>query len=165
MKKTNWKKKFLDLEEKYKRALADYQNLQKRTEREKEEFLKFANSSLILKFLDIKDQLEKAEEQLKDEGLSLILKNFDQILRSEGVEEIKSEGEKFDPSLFECVGLVKVEKEDLEDRVVEVVRKGYKIKVGGEERVLRPSQVKVGKRKISKEAEKAEKASYFGKYV
>lgn len=164
MKKINWRKKFRELEERYKRVLADYQNLKKRTEKEKEEFLKFANSSLILKFLDIRDQLEKAVGELKNEGLEMILKNFDQILQSEGVVEITAKGEDFDPEVFECVGLVRVKKER-ENKIVEVVQKGYKIKTGEEERILRFPKVKVGRREIPPEAKKAEDASHFGKYM
>ena len=158
-------KQLVDLKEKYKRALADYQNLQNRVEKEREEFLKFATSSLITKFLDILDNLQKAQEHLKDKGLDLLIKDFKEILRQEGVAEIMAVGQRFDPAVHECVGLVKVKDKNLEDKVVEEVRRGYQIQVGDESRVLRFAQVKVGKKEIPPETGKAEKIAHFGKYV
>lgn len=165
-KKTEELKKQLDeLEEKYKRALADYQNLQKRVEKEREEFLKFATSSLITKFLTILDHLESAQKHLKDRGLELLIKDFREILRQEGVVEIKAVGEKFDPAIQECIEAVKVNDKNLINKVVEETRKGYKMQVGDESRVLRFAQVKVGKEEVPPETKKAEKISRFGKYV
>lgn len=149
------KKKLGDLEEKYKRALADYQNLQKRVEKEKEEFLRFATSSLIAKLLGILDDLQKAQRHLRDQGVDLLVKEFQGILRQEGVSEIRSIGERFDPVVHECVGLVKVKDKKLVDRVVEEMRKGYQMQVEGESRVLRFAQVKVGKKEIPLEAKNA----------
>lgn len=139
------KEKNEELEEKRKRALADYQNLQKRVEKEKEEFLKFATSSLITKFLDILDNLQRAQKHLKDQGVNLLIKEFEEILKQEGVLEIKSAGEKFDPTIYECVGTIRVKNKGLINKVVEEVRKGYQMQVGNENRVLRYAQVKVGK--------------------
>ena len=135
------KSEYKELEEKYKRARADYINLERRIKKQQEEFLKFANSALILKLLPILDDLEKAAEASKDAGLKLVLKNFRQVLQSEGVEEVKVKvGDEFDPEIMEGVITESTEKtEGTEARVVEVLRKGYKMK----EKVLRPAQVKV----------------------
>lgn len=125
-----------DWEEKYKRARADYINLERRVKKQQEEFLKFANSVLALKLLPILDDLEKAASKA-GEGLKLVLKNLQEVLKSEGVEEIKVKvGDEFDPEIMECVVSEGV---GGEPKVAEVLRKGYKL--GG--KVLRPAQVRV----------------------
>lgn len=126
----------VEWEEKYKRARADYANLERRVQEEREGFLKFANSVLIVKFLPVLDDLEKAASGA-DEGLKLILKNLQEVLKSEGVGEIKvKKGDDFDPIIMECTV---AEGNGEKQKVLEVIRKGYKIKG----KVLRPAQVKV----------------------
>ncbi len=128
--------KIKDLEEKWKRALADYRNLEKRVKREKEDFVKFASARLIDKLLSVLDSLEKAVEHLNDKGLKLVLDQFRAILKSEGVEEIKVKGEQFDPETMDATEIVKGKK----DIVAEVTLKGYKLN----NKILRPAKVKVG---------------------
>lgn len=136
------KKKDLEikrLENLWKRALADYQNLEKRINFEKEDFVKFANSQLILKILPSLDSLEKAEKHLKDQGLNLALKQLKEGLVQEGLEKIQTQGKDFDPEEMECVEVGQGE----EGKVLDEIRAGYKL--GG--RVLRVAQVRVGKEK------------------
>lgn len=133
------------IEDLWKRALADYQNLEKRIEAEKEEFVKFANNQLILKILPSLDSLEEAEEHLKDEGLILAIKQLKDALVSEGLEKIQVKGGDFNPEFMECVDVGQGE----EGKVLDEIRSGYKL--GG--RVLRVAQVKVGKEKIDKKVE------------
>lgn len=130
------KKKIEELENKWKRALADYDNLRKRVKKEKEGFVKFSNASLIDKLLPALDSLEKCTEHLKDKGLKLTLEQFRKVLESEGLKEIEAEGEKFDPELMDAVEMVKGEK----NKVIEVVLKGYMLN----NKILRPAKVKVG---------------------
>ncbi len=126
-----------DWEGKYKRARADYINLERRVKKQQEEFVKFANSVLILKLLPILDDLEKAVETSGDDGLRLLLKNLKEVLKSEGVEETKVKvGGKFDPNIMECAVSEGVGEKP---KVAEVLRKGYRIKG----KVLRPAQVRV----------------------
>lgn len=136
------KKKDLEikrLENLWKRALADYQNLEKRTVQEKEEFVKFANSQLILKILPSLDSLEKAEKHLKDQGLNLALKQLKEGLVQEGLEKIQTQGKDFDPEEMECVEVG----QGKEGKVLDEIRAGYKLG----DRVLRVAQVRVGKEK------------------
>lgn len=133
------KAKIEELEEKWKRALADYHNLEKRLEKKKEELVKFSNASLIDKLLSVLDSLEKAVDHLEDKGLKLVLEQFKAVLSSEGLTEIKAQGEKFDPEKMDAVEMVKGEK----DRVFEAILKGYRLN----NKVLRPAKVKVGKGK------------------
>lgn len=129
--------KVADLEEKWKRARADYLNLERRIEKEKGRFVKFSNAVLLDKLLPVLDNLERAQKHLKDRGLALALEQMGQVLLAEGVEEIKAKGRKFDPEAMDCLEIVKGKK----DIVVAVIDKGYTLNG----RVLRPAKVKVGK--------------------
>lgn len=128
-----------DLEAKYLRAMADYQNLEKRVEREKDNFIKFANALIILKFLPVLDNLERAGAHLKDQGIDLVIKQFKEALSSEGVTEINSAGTSFDPELHEAIEKVDGE----EDKVISIVQSGYKMG----DKVIRPAKVTVGGKK------------------
>ena len=131
--------KLEDFENRLKRALADYDNLEKRVEREKEEFVKLANAQILDKLLPVLDDLELCEKHLKNKGVSLIVDQFREVLESEGLEEIKASGEKFDPETMDCVEIVSGPK----DKVVEVALKGYLLN----NKVIRPAKVKVGQGK------------------
>jgi molecular chaperone GrpE len=126
-----------ELEQKWKRALADYQNLEKRILKEQAEFVQFANASLIDKLLSVLDILEKAVVHSQDSGVKLVLKQLNSVLESEEVAEIKAQGIKFDPQTMDCVELVKGPK----NKIVAVVQKGYTLKG----KIVRPAKVKVGK--------------------
>ena len=117
-------KKTIELENQLKRALADYDNLRKRFEKESKNLVKFANEVLLLKILGIVD------------GLELTLKQFKNVLKSEGLEEITVEiGEKFNPEFMEAV-----EKQGKGDKVLAIVQKGYRL----HDKVVRPARVRVG---------------------
>lgn len=132
------KKQVEEFKAKYLRALADYQNLEKRTKEEKEEVIKNANKDLILKLLPFLDNLEKAEIFIKDQGLRIVKDQLKQIFLEIGLEEIDVLNKPFDPTTSEAVEIVSGDKDDY---VVEVVRKGYKLK----DKILRVAQVKVSK--------------------
>ena len=136
-KKTNLEKKVLEVEDKWKRALADYHNLEKRIVKEKESFVRFSNAQLWGKLLPIIDDLEAAEKHLKDQGLTLTLNKLKEVLKSEEVLEIKAIGEDFNPHLMEAVEVV----EGSKNKVVEVLSKGYLFK----SKVLRHAKVSVAK--------------------
>lgn len=147
------------LEDQLKRALADYQNLEKRIEEERKLLSRLSASLLIEKLLPVLDNLENAQGHLKDEGLEMVLKQFKNILTEEGVEEIAAEGNQFDPNLHEAVETKEGENDNM---IIKVVSKGYRI----ENTILRPAKVIVSKKKVDKQAEKkAEKASEFGDYA
>lgn len=125
------------LDDQLKRALADYQNLQRRVEAERLEFIKYVLEQFLRKLLPVVDDLEAALTHLKDEGLKLALDKFKTILSEEGVREIDLTGKAFDPKLAECVELVPGAK----DGIVSISLKGYLLN----DKVLRPARVKVGK--------------------
>jgi len=159
MKNDNLKSKIGDLQKQideltnnWKRALADYQNLEKRVMAEKQEFGNYANRELILKLLPVLDTLEKLETHLKNEGLTLVLRQFRDILTKEGLEKIEVLGKDFDPEEMECVDVVEGD-EGREGKVVEETRPGYKFKG----KILRVAQVVVGKEKVEEEAKELAK--------
>lgn len=128
-----------ELEDRLKRTLADYQNLERRIEEERRLLSKLSSVLLVEKFLPVLDNLESAQKHLNDQGLELVIKQFKDILATEGVEEINAEGSEFDPTYHEAI-----EAEDGQEnnKVVKVVTKGYKI----EDKVIRPAKVIVSKK-------------------
>ena len=125
------------LENQYKRALADYQNLEKRIAEEKISWLRIANKNLLLKLLPGLDSLLLAEKHTHDDGVKISIKHFLDILENEGVKKIETIGKDFDPNLMEAIGTAEGE----DGKVVEEARIGYMLF----DQVLRPAQVIVGK--------------------
>jgi len=133
------------------RLQAEFENYKKRVAREREEFIKFANESLLLEMLPVLDNLERAlhlahsgigPESLL-EGVELTLRLFHATLERAGVKTIECVGQTFDPHFHEALLTVPPEAgtDHDEDVVVEEIRRGYVL----EGRVLRPAQVKVAK--------------------
>lgn len=152
------KQKVEELENKYKRALADYQNLEKRAIEERKNWIKTANKELILRLLPILDTLILASQHVQDEGIVLSIKQFLGILKNEGVDPIETNNQIFNPQLMECVGVEDGE----EGKVVAEIRTGYSLNG----KVLRAAQVKVGKKKKEiKEEEMAKEELMKGDYM
>lgn len=128
------KNKVKELENNWKRALADYQNLQKRVSAERDDYQKYGTQILLLKFLDILDHLEGAAKHINDKGLDLVIKLFKDVLKSEGIEEMERLNQKFDPNFDECIEKREGNKDNI---IIEIARKGYKIR----EKILRPAKV------------------------
>lgn len=121
------------------RALADYDNLVKRVERERETFEKIASLKLVLKLLPVLDTLRHAQVHLKDSGLDITIKEFEEALVLEGIEEIKAKkGEKFDSELHEVVDTVIDSKN--EGKIAEGLESGWKFTNGP---VIRYAKVRV----------------------
>lgn len=130
-----------DLKNQLARALADYDNLRKRIEREKGEFEKIANMKFAVKALSVFDMLEDAQKHLKDSGIALTLEELEKIFLEEGIEKIKAEVEdKFDEELHEAIEVVSGGKDG---RISDIVLTGWKFMDGF---VIRPTKVKVGKK-------------------
>ncbi len=131
-----------EYKEKYLRALADYQNLEKQTETWRDEFVTYANAGLIRKLLEVLDDLENAQEHLQDEGLKLIIGKLQNILKESGVEEIEILDKVFDPNLAEVVStepFAEAQGEPGENKVSKILQKGYMIK----DKVIRVAKVNV----------------------
>lgn len=131
------------------RIQADFENSLKRLEREKQEFLRFANKGLIVDLLNVVDDLERslqlAEEKHEDfsaflKGIEMILAHLYDLLKKQGLTSIETKGKIFNPDYHEA--LLKVETNDFsENTVVEELQKGYLLN----DRVIRTAKVKVAK--------------------
>lgn len=126
-----------ETENKYRRALADYQNLQKRVQDERIELIRSANKDLLLRILQVLDTLMLAQQHVQDKNLDVSINHFFDILKSEGVTRIKTVGEEFDPARMEAITIA-----DGEDgKVVAEIRAGFMLN----DKLLRAAQVTVGK--------------------
>lgn len=133
-----------EFKNKYLRALADYQNLEKRINEEKFEIIRNANKHLILGLLPFLGNLEKAEVFIKDPGLKMTKDHLFGILNEIGLEEINVLNKEYDPNNAEVIDVVPGDKDNI---VTEVLRKGYKLN----DKILQVAQVKVSKKlKINK---------------
>ncbi|MDD5044430.1 MAG: nucleotide exchange factor GrpE [Candidatus Omnitrophica bacterium] len=129
---------------------ADFENMRKRQEKEKQDFVKFANEGLILELLNVLDDLERAvslaESKHEDlpaflKGVEMILVHLYEMLKEQGLKPIEAEGKIFDPHLHEA--LMQAEDKNLpEHTVVEELQKGYLLN----DRVIRTAKVKVSKK-------------------
>lgn len=137
------KQDYDELEDRYKRILAEFENFKKRSSKEREGLYNSILSDIVEVILPVVDNLENAAKiETKDEeykkGVELVLKQLKDVLVSKGVEEIKTVGETFDPELHEAVS--SIQDENLgEKEIAEEYRKGYKIG----SRVIRHSMVVV----------------------
>lgn len=135
--------KIEDLENKLARALADYDNLRKRVEREREEFGKLANLRLVVRLLPVYDMLEGAQKHLNDSGLAITVEEFIKVLKDEGVKKIEVKvGDKFDEEIHEAVEIDEG-KSKKQGKITEVILSGWRFIEGP---VIRPVKVKVGKK-------------------
>lgn len=137
MPKTKISKEITSLEEKLARSLADYSNLEKRIESQRQLFVTLATTSILTKMIDVLDNFYLAQKHLNDPGLKMAIDKFDSVLKTEGLEEINPNNLEFDPQFMECVEVV----DGQTNFVVEVKKLGYKLNG----HVIRPAQVSVGK--------------------
>lgn len=137
------KQDYDELEDRFKRILAEFENYKKRSSKEREGLYNSILSDVIEVILPVVDNLEnavKAETQDENykQGVELVLKQLKDVLKSKGVEEIETVGNTFDPELHEAVS--SIQDENLgEKEIAQEYRKGYKIG----NRVIRHSMVVV----------------------
>lgn len=124
--------------QKYLRALADYQNLEKRLGHSVDQARQSARVEMLTRFIDVLDDLEKAEIFVQDDGLKMIMDRFRNIFDQAGIEEIDVLGKEYDPYTSEAIEMTAGD-ESQRNHVVEVVRKGYKLG----DTIIRTAQVKV----------------------
>lgn len=139
------KEDYKDLENRFKRALADYQNLEKRVQEGRAELAAWATSNLVQKLLPVMDHFDKAMSGASDEekksgwfkGVEISVQQLRVVLKDEGLELIEADGQ-FDPTLHEAVDT----RDGEHDKIIEVVEKGYRL--GG--KVVKPVRVVVGRK-------------------
>lgn len=136
--------------EKLMRLQADFENNRKRLEKDRQDFVKFANESVIADLLNVLDDLERATSLAESghedlpaflKGIEMILAHLYETLKKHGVRPIEAEGKTFDPNYHEA--LMQVEDKDApEHTVVEELQKGYLLN----DKVIRTAKVKVSKK-------------------
>lgn len=128
------------------RVQADFDNFRRRTQKEKEDLGKYASSKLITELLPVIDNFERALQASEEnpefesfsKGVSMIFRQLESVLATEGLTAMKSVGEPFNPEYHQAI--MQVESDEYEEGiVVEEVQKGYMLK----DKVLRPAMVKV----------------------
>jgi molecular chaperone GrpE len=127
------------------RSQADFENYKKRASREKEEAIKYANTTLLQQLVSILDNFElglaaaktQAQESPIFSGMVLVQKQLNDLLAENGLESIEAEGKRFDPNLHEAIA--HEPSESPEETVIRQARRGYRFK----DRLLRPARVVV----------------------
>ncbi len=140
--------KLADMQDKYIRLSAEFDNYRKRTLREKMDLSKYAGENLLLKIIPLMDDFERALKHMDDatdcvamkSGIDLIYGKFSEFLRQNGVKEIEALNSNFNVDIHEAVAKVPVPEEDQKGKVVDVILKGYYL----QDKVLRFSKVVVG---------------------
>lgn len=134
-----------ELNKKYMRLAADFQNFKRRTEKEKADIYQYANEKIALDVIEVIDNFERALEHIEDcqdkqfaEGVEKIYKQLQGVLEKNSIEEIKAEGEPFDPNFHNAV-MTKDDPEKESGIVISDMQKGYILNG----RVIRPSMVVV----------------------
>ncbi len=110
-----------ELNDKYVRLYAEFENYKKRTQKEKEDIKNFTKLETLAVILDVDNDLFIASNKVKNEGVDLILSKLDKFLKSQGIESIPND--KYDADVHEVISVVDTGKEG----IVEVVSKGYKL--------------------------------------
>jgi molecular chaperone GrpE len=144
-------KELKEAKERIVRLMADFDNYRKRVQREKEDWMRYSSLSFAEKLLPVVDNLERALENLncQDEevqglfsGVTMIYRQFMEILQNEGLALIEDLGQSFDPLVHEAVMQEPAQEDQEDNQIVGVMRKGYRFK----DKLLRPAMVKVAKK-------------------
>ncbi|MCB2194648.1 MAG: nucleotide exchange factor GrpE [Bacteroidetes bacterium] len=142
------KEKFEEINDKYLRLAAEYDNYRKRTLKERMELTKSAGEDILVNILPVMDDFERALgsiDQAKDinavkEGIQLIYNKFKEFLKQKGVKEIDAKEKEFDTDLHEAITKIPAPDEKLKGKVVDVIEKGYYLN----DKVIRFSKVVIG---------------------
>ena len=145
-KESETEKQLAEMNAKYVRLMADFQNQKKRFEKEKADIYQFANEDIVKSLLEVIDNFERALDASQDdgskfrEGMEMIFKQLMGALEKAGVSEIKALGEEFDPNFHNAVMMEETDEFE-SNKVSGVMQKGYTLN----SKVIRPSMVKVAK--------------------
>lgn len=145
---TELMEKLAEMQDKYLRLSAEFDNYRRRTLKEKMEITKFAAEDILLQILPVMDDFERALKHLEGsenctgmkEGIELIYTKFSDFLKQQGVKEIESLNCDFDVDVHDAVTKIEVEDKNLKGKIVEVILKGYYLK----DKVIRHSKVVIG---------------------
>jgi molecular chaperone GrpE len=152
--------KIKELNDRYLRLYSEFDNYRKQMEKQIDSRIESGKAELLVKFLSLRDDYLRALEMAKQsksetvviEGLEGILKNFDSLLRSEGVIEIETIGTPFDPNVHDAIGFS--HQDEIEENIItKEIRKGYMLN----NKVLRPSLVLISRKIVKNTANDTEK--------
>jgi len=140
--------KLSDLNDKYLRLSAEYDNYRKRTLKERMELTKSAGESLLRALLPVVDDFDRAVSHLNDasdldavkKGIDLIYNKFQEFLKQNGVKEIDAKEKDFDTDLHEAITKIPAPTEEMKGKVIDCIEKGYMLN----DKVMRFSKVVVG---------------------
>jgi molecular chaperone GrpE len=153
---TKLQQELSEYKDKYMRLVAEFENIRKRNERERMEFVKYANEGLIVQFLDVLDDLERTVQVAGNKhqdyeaflkGVEMVMAHIYDLLKKHQVRPIETVGKKFDPHCHEVLMQMESDQQD-DGTVVEEFQKGYYLA----DKVVRTAKVKVS---ISPREEKA----------
>lgn len=144
----SFEEKLAEMQDKYLRLSAEFDNYRKRTLKEKIDISKYAGEEILISILPIIDDFERALKHMAStadcnvtkEGIDLIYNKLSDFLKQQGVKEIDSLNNDFNVDLHDAVAKIPVEEEEKKGRIVEVVSKGYYLK----DKVIRHSKVVIG---------------------
>ncbi len=157
-----------EINDKYLRLYAEFENYKKRVNKDKEELVKYGNESLLYELLPVIDNLEMALKHASNnissglvQGVEITLKELQKILEKFGLIAIKANNKPFDPLVHHA--MTQIERDDIDEKlVVEEFRKGYMLR----DKVLRPSLVAVSKKPVENpEKEEGEKEIKINKNI
>lgn len=125
------KEEYDELDDRYKRMFAEFENYKKRSQKEKEGIYGMITGDVVASMLPVMDNLQKAAEAKSEdvgyqEGVKLVYRQFAEALKSLGLEEIETVGKRFDPEFHEAVSHIEDNTKG-EQEIVQEYRKGYKI--------------------------------------
>lgn len=140
--------KLAEMQDKYIRLSAEFDNYRKRTLREKMDLTKYASENLLVDLLPVIDDFDRAVDNMESSvdftalknGLDLIYVKFNDFLKQSGVREIESLNRPFNVDLHDAVAKVAVEEEEKKGKIVDVIQKGYYL----QDKVIRHAKVVVG---------------------
>lgn len=110
-----------ELNDKYLRLMADFENYKKRVNKEKEEIRINTKTNMLSSILDIDSDLAIAKKNIEDEGVNLIISKIESFLKTQGVTTIQTD--KYDPDLHEVISVLEIG----EEKIIDVISKGYEI--------------------------------------
>ncbi|MBR6629636.1 MAG: nucleotide exchange factor GrpE [Bacteroidaceae bacterium] len=140
--------KIAELQDKYLRQAAEFDNYRKRTIKEKAELIKSAAEKIMVAELPVVDDMDRALENMEKgmdadaciEGFKLIVHKFKNILTQNGLEKIETDGQDFDTDYHEAIALIPAPAEELKGKILDCVQPGYKLG----DKVIRHAKVAVG---------------------
>ena len=140
--------KMAELQDRYLRQAAEFDNYRKRTMKEKAELIKSAAEKVIVAELPIVDDMDRALDNMEKgmdadaciEGFKLIAQKFKNTLTQQGLEKIDTDGQDFDTDFHEAIALIPAPTEELKGKILDCVQAGYRLG----DKVIRHAKVAVG---------------------